>query len=291
MGQPGGLPSMGSHSQTRLKQLSSSSSRVQIDFSYLKFILCSPQDLHLKNTRKCINSPNTVEPRPLRPQMKSNDLFFILLASPYCLMKCFFILPILFSNKSLNVLLLLSHFSRVRLCVTPCTSRVSILPSHFRFLYYIKKALVALSCQTLCNPMDCSPPGTSVHGMLILQTKILKWITMPFSKGSSRHKDLTHVSYVSCIGTQVLYHSVSQSCLTPCDPWTAACQASLSITTCQSLLKLMSIELVMPSIHLILCHSLIFLPSIFPSIGVFFNESVLQVAKVLELQLQHQSFQ
>ena len=80
-------------------------SRVQIDFSYLKFALCSPQNLHLKNTRKCINSPKTVEARPLRPQMKSNGLFFILRASPYCLMKCFLILPILFSNKSLNVLL------------------------------------------------------------------------------------------------------------------------------------------------------------------------------------------
>ena len=52
-------------------------------------------------------------------------------------------------------------------------------------------------------------------------------------------------------------------------PWTAACQASLSITNSQSLLKLMSIELVMPSSHLIFCHPLILLPSIFPSIRVF----------------------
>ena len=58
-------------------------------------------------------------------------------------------------------------------------------------------------------------------------------------------------------------------------PWTAACQASLSITNSQSLLKLMSIELVMPSNHLILCCPLLFLPSIFPSIRVFSNESVL----------------
>ena len=56
-------------------------------------------------------------------------------------------------------------------------------------------------------------------------------------------------------------------------PWTAARQASLSITTSQSLLKLMSVESVMPSNHLILCHSLLFLPSIFPSIRVFSNES------------------
>ena len=58
-------------------------------------------------------------------------------------------------------------------------------------------------------------------------------------------------------------------------PWTAACQASLSFTTSQSLLKLMSIESVMPSNHLILCHPLLLLPSIFPSIRVFSNESVL----------------
>ena len=58
-------------------------------------------------------------------------------------------------------------------------------------------------------------------------------------------------------------------------PWTAAPQASLSITNSQSLLKLMSIKLVMPSNHLILCHPLLFLPSIFPSIRVFSSESIL----------------
>ena len=58
-------------------------------------------------------------------------------------------------------------------------------------------------------------------------------------------------------------------------PWTAASQPSLSITNSRSLPKLMSIELVMPSRHLILCHPLLLLPSIFPSIRVFSNESVL----------------
>ena len=60
-------------------------------------------------------------------------------------------------------------------------------------------------------------------------------------------------------------------------PWTAARQASLSITNSNNLLKLMSIELAMPSNHLILCHPLILLPSIFPSIRVFSNESVLWI--------------
>ena len=58
-------------------------------------------------------------------------------------------------------------------------------------------------------------------------------------------------------------------------PWTAACQVSLSITNYWSLLKLMSIESVMPSNHLLLCHSLLLLPSVFPSIRVFSKESVL----------------
>ena len=72
-------------------------------------------------------------------------------------------------------------------------------------------------------------------------------------------------------------------------PWTAAQQTFLSITNSQILLKLISIESVMPSNHLILCRLLLLLPSIFPSIRVFSSESVLwphQVAKV-----QHQSFQ
>ena len=60
-------------------------------------------------------------------------------------------------------------------------------------------------------------------------------------------------------------------------PWTAARQASLSITNSRSLLKLMSIELVKPSNHLILCHPLLLPPSIFPSIRVFSNESALPI--------------
>ena len=68
---------------------------------------------------------------------------------------------------------------------------------------------------------------------------------------------------------------VTRLCLTLCDPWTAACQASLSITNSWSLHRLVSVELVMPSNHLILCCPLLLLPSIFPSIRVSSNESVL----------------
>ena len=71
--------------------------------------------------------------------------------------------------------------------------------------------------------------------------------------------------------------SVTQLCLLFATPWTAAHQASLSITISQSLLKLMSIESVMPSNHLIICCPLLLLPSIFPSIRVFSKESVLPI--------------
>ena len=72
----------------------------------------------------------------------------------------------------------------------------------------------------------------------------------------------------------VQFNSAAQASLTLCDPWTAAHQASLSIANSRSLLKLMSIESVMPSNHLILCQPLLLPPSIFPRIMVFSNESV-----------------
>ena len=71
------------------------------------------------------------------------------------------------------------------------------------------------------------------------------------------------------------FSSVAQSCPTLCNPMDCSTPASLSITNSWSLLKLMTIESVMPSNHLILCHPLLLLPSIFPSLGVFSNESIL----------------
>ena len=73
------------------------------------------------------------------------------------------------------------------------------------------------------------------------------------------------------------FSSVTQSSLTLCDLMDCSSQASLSITNSWSLLKFMSIEAVMPSNHLILCFSLLIPPSIFPSIRVFSNESVLHI--------------
>ena len=60
-------------------------------------------------------------------------------------------------------------------------------------------------CPTLSDPMDCSPPGSSVHGTL--QARTLEWAAMPSSRGPSRPKDGTRVFYVSCFCRQVLYHS------------------------------------------------------------------------------------
>ena len=86
-------------------------------------------------------------------------------------------------------------------------------------------------------------------------------------------------SFMTRITTQILYSliqfsSIAQSCLISTTPWTAAHKASLSIINSWGLLKLMSIESVMPSNHLILCHPLLLPPSIFPSIRVFSDESV-----------------
>ena len=75
----------------------------------------------------------------------------------------------------------------------------------------------------------------------------------------------------------ISFSSVTQMCPSLCDPWTTACQASLSITKSQGLLKLTSIESVRPSNHLILCHPLLFLLSIFPSINDFSKKSVLRI--------------
>ena len=79
----------------------------------------------------------------------------------------------------------------------------------------------------------------------------------------------SHLAYLHCGFSSVQLLSRVQPFVTS---WTTAQQASLSITNSQCLLKLMSIELVMPSNHLILCHPLFLLPSIFPSIRVFSNE-------------------
>ena len=89
------------------------------------------------------------------------------------------------------------------------------------------KVLVAQSCLTLCDPMDCGPPGSSLHG--ILQARILEWVAIPFSRGFSQVRDQTQVSCIAggfftskppdttallgiCVSMKV-----AQSCPTLCD--------------------------------------------------------------------------
>ena len=74
----------------------------------------------------------------------------------------------------------------------------------FQWVLCILCAKLCQLCPTLCDPMDYSPLGSSVHG--ILQARILEWVAMSSSRGSSWPRDQTHVSYVSCLGRWVLYH-------------------------------------------------------------------------------------
>ena len=186
------------------------------------------------------------------------------------------------------------------------TYKRCITPS--RFKEYIDSVVVVSCCLfaksyiTLSDSKDYSPPDSSVHG--ISQARILKWVAISFFQGiiptQGSSPGLLHwqvgslpLSYqgsprFNCAGIKVhlgfLYYLVQFSSVQLLSrvplfatPWTAACQASLSITNFRSLLRLMSIKLVMPSNHLILCHSLLLLPSIFPSIRVFSNESALWI--------------
>ena len=139
-----------------------------------------------------------------------------------------------------------------------------------------KESGVAQSCLILCDPMDCSLPGSSVHG--IFQARVLEWVAISFSRGSSRPRDRTQVSIVgftlwatrevTALITVVVVQLLSQVQLFV-TLWMAACQASLSFMISQSLLKFMTIESVMPSNHLFLCRPLLLLPSIFPRSGTF----------------------
>ena len=101
------------------------------------------------------------------------------------------------------------------------------------------KVKVAQSCPTLWDPMDCSPPGSSVHG--ISQARVLEWVAMPCSKGSSQPRDQTQVSCISCIHWQVdslraalsgkssnTINTIKMSVLLSHHGWT------LSSTACQS---------------------------------------------------------
>ena len=82
---------------------------------------------------------------------------------------------------------------------------IYIIYNIYIYIYiYSMHAKTLQSCPTLCDPMECSLPGSSVRG--ILQARILEWVTISFSRGTSQPRDQTHVSRVSCTGRWVLYH-------------------------------------------------------------------------------------
>ena len=132
------------------------------------------------------------------------------------------------------------------------------------------------------SAVACSPPITSLF-LLHTHTRahhipLTRFVCLKKRSGKLIHK----ISSVQSLSHVPLFAT----------PWTAARQASLSITSSQSLLKLTSMESVMPSNHLILCCPLLLPPSVSSSISLFQSiNSSHQVAKVLEFQLQHQSFQ
>ena len=119
-------------------------------------------------------------------------------------------------------------------------------------------------CLILSDPMDHSLPGFSIHG--IFEARVLEWGAIAFS---NLMNDICSVQFssVQSLNRVQLFAT----------PWTTARQASLSVTSSQSPPKPMSIKLVMPSSHLILCHPLLLLPLIFPSIKVFSKESTLHI--------------
>ena len=85
-------------------------------------------------------------------------------------------------------------------------------------VFIVKKVKVAHSCPTLCNPLDCSPPSSSLQGTL--QARILEWVAIPFSRGSPRPRDQTQVS---CIAGSII-NSINNY---GCENWTikkAECQ-------------------------------------------------------------------
>ena len=85
----------------------------------------------------------------------------------------------------------------------PCALQLVLTSYLFYICVYVHAKSFQL-CLTFCNHMDCSPPGSSIHG--IHQARIREWVAIPFSRRSSQLRDRTFISYILCIGRQVLYH-------------------------------------------------------------------------------------
>ena len=112
---------------------------------------------------------------------------------------CHFLLQGIFPPQRSNLCLLHCRQILYRL-----SYKVLVLGRQLFSLVYVS---VAQSCPTLCNPMACSPPGSSVHR--ILQARILEWVAISSFKGSSRPRNQTQVSSIICIDRWILYHWVT----------------------------------------------------------------------------------
>ena len=154
----------------------------------LQFILVfclKPQRLHHLAT----TCPLWLEYWPLIPLLTQRDLqkvspFYVKPCAEESVMNKHWYLPVLGSSPSPAPGNHWSAFCR-------CNFAFVCMLNHF-------------SCVWLCDVMDCSPPGSSV--LKISQARRLEWVAISSSRGSSRCRDWIHVSYVSCIGRQVLYH-------------------------------------------------------------------------------------
>ena len=151
--------------------------------------------------------------------------------------------------------------------LSPRCSQQKCAHSDFQHFLSAPPHLTSLFLHSCCpgSPSNEAPALKSFLGLCNWERPVMIFFNMagtaiPGSPPNFRPKLLLVFQLLSCVQRFA-------------NPWTAACQASLFITNSRSLLKLMSMESVMPSNHLILCHPLLLLPSVFPSTRVFSNES------------------
>ena len=136
-----------------------------------------PTELHLFSHPKTLEDPQTFSAIPNFRELTFQDLGVVFWKSPFWG----------FRWKSWDLPhLFLPSWERLGISTNGCMHPQSLQ-----------------SCPTLCDPVDCSPPGSSVHR--IIQSRMLEWVAMPSSRQSSWPRDWTHVSYISCTDWQVLY--------------------------------------------------------------------------------------
>ena len=115
------------------------------------------------------------------------------------------VMSLLFNMLSRLVITFIPRSKCLLISCLQSPSAVILEPSKIPFyMHVVLCAKLLQSCLTLYDPMDCSLPGSSVHG--ISQARILEWVAMSSSRGSSQPRDQTCISQVSCFSRQVLYH-------------------------------------------------------------------------------------